>query len=624
MAREFDVKINTKVDSKELEEAVEKLNIITDENGQIVDIQTVVDDSEIDEAKAKEEGLNDTANEDIIVDDDQLDSAKDKIDGMNGETISVNVAMQNLSQGVSQAKTGFSELKGNVDEVAQAGTQMEQNFAFLSMNLGTEKATEQMQQISDIVASMPGDDNTMRSVLSTAQALGNNLSPQEMEDATRTMADYMSGSATMGKMATESQQDIMKYLLDGNTAELERGSIVSAYVDKLKGANTFQERQVAMQEVLNELGYGGISTQDTMLNKQAEWEGMIYNSQSALSSMWLDAEKGAMDYVLQLDGATNGLLGMGIVAGQMIASPLMDIMGGIGQIGTGLKGLKDANDILGLADKFTSLKDSIGTARTMVDALRNAESLSEGVRTALAIVTGAEAVAETGNATAKAGAVAPTTALAVAENSLLLPILLVIGAIVVLIGVLYYLYNNNETVRQSIDWLIATFTQFIGQLIQTAQNIASFVANSISQFLRWVTSGRTSATDLVNAIYNALVGLPSKISSAMSGVTNAITKPFQDAWGIVKPYVDKIGGAWDSISGIFNGFEGYEGFNGGSVGYEGFNGSLNSAIATASTSNNATVTNNFNINGIIEESASEYIVGAVNNHIKKQNLVRGV
>ena len=107
----------------------------------------------------------------------------------------------------------------------------------------------------------------------------------------------------------------------------------------------------------------------------------------------------------------------------------------------------------------------------------------------------------------------------------------------------------------------------------------------------------------------------------MNGVTSAITKPLEDAWNIVKPYVDQIGSAWNSISGIFNGFEGYEGFN-GNVGYEGFN-SLNGAIAS-STSNNSTVTNNFNINGIIEESASEYIVGAVNNHLKKENLIRGV
>lgn len=303
-----------------------------------------VDDGEVQALKQELKTLEGKAlNLEIAVEKGNLDAAKAEIEEMDGMEINVdaNMSMQNISQGIAQAKQGIEELKQNMDEVAAAGMQSEQNKAFLSMNLGAEKARDTYQQISDIVKSMPGDDNTMRSVLSTAQALGNNLNADEMKAAAATMADYMSGSATMGKMALESQQDIMKYLLDGNTAELERGSIVSSQVDKLKEATTFQERQAAMQQVLNELGYGGISQQDTMLNKQAEWEGMIYNSQDALSSMWLGAEKGAMDYILKLNDATNGILGMGIVAGQMVAGPLVETMSGVGQIAMGMKGLKE-------------------------------------------------------------------------------------------------------------------------------------------------------------------------------------------------------------------------------------------------------------------------------------------
>ena len=316
-----------------------------------------------------------------------------------------------------------------------------------------------------------------------------------------------------------------------------------------------------------------------------------------------------------------------------LPSPITSVIGAIGGGVMGITALVSAFSLLskalgfvwtalgkvfGLYGKFMGLLTKV---RTIVNAVRSAESLSAGIKGVLATALGVETVAEEGNAVAKGSAVAPTTALAIAENSLLLPILLVIGAIVGLVAILWYLYNNNEMVRNGINWLIESFKQFVANLIQTAQNIASFVANSISKFLQWVSGGRQSATDLVNAIYNAIVGLPSRISSAMNGVTSAITKPFEDAWNIVKPYIDQIGSAWNSISGIFNGFEGYEGFN-GNVGYEGFN-SLNGAIAS-STSNNSTVTNNFNINGIIEESASEYIVGAVNNHLKKENLIRGV
>lgn len=682
--REFDVKINTKVDSDELEKAVQNIQTVRDEAGNVIGInfETTVDDAPLEETQEKADGMkNQSLPVDVPVDDDGLDKAKGKEEDLNGfarfgievDDAKLNLAMANLSDGISRVKDGMGELKGAIQEVEQAGMQSEQNKAFLEMNLGGEKAKQTYQDISNIVASMPGDDNTMRSVLSTAQALGNDLKPNEMREATKTMADYMSGSATMGKMATESQQDIMKYLLDGNTAELERGSIVSSQVDKLKEANTFMERQKAMQEVLNDLGYGGISTQDTMLNKQAEWEGMLYNSQDALSSMWLGAEKGAMDYILKLNDATGGLVGMGIVATQMVASPLVDVMSGIGQIGTGLKTLKESFSFEGIKKGFDTVKNSIqgvrdamGTAKEMVDALRNAESLSEGVRSALAVVTGAEAVAEEGGAVAKGSAVAPTTALSVAENSLLLPLLLVIGAIVGLVAILWYLYNNNEMVRNGINNLIAQFQAFIGTVVQVAMQIVSFVQGAIAQVWAWVngttngvnnlvnlvmmilfpfptmiatilntvlptlisittgwvTSARSKATELVNNVANVLSGIPSRISSAMSGVANAITKPFKDAYDMVAKEVEKIKNkatevANDPIGALFGGFEGFEG------GYEGFD-SLNRTIATASTSNNSSVTNNFNINGIIEESASEYIVGAVNNHIKKQNLVRGV
>lgn len=314
----------------------------------VVDVD--VEDGEIDSAKAKEETLNTTAQVDIDVDDSAVQGA-----------------MQNINDGINQTKQGLSDLASGFMEVQQAGMQSEQNQAFLSMNLGADKAKQTYQDISDIVASMPGDDNTMRSVLSTAQALGNNLKPDEMKEATKTMADYMGGSATMGKQAIESQQDIMKYLLDGNTAELERGSIVSSQVDKLKEANTFMERQKAMQKVLNDLGYGGIANQDTMLNKQAEWEGMLYNSQDVLSSMWLGAEKGMMDFVLGLNDATGGLAGMGIVMATQFGPGLFSMTQGIVSMVPGISQMITAMG--GLGNIIPTITGAISGAGSSLMAL---------------------------------------------------------------------------------------------------------------------------------------------------------------------------------------------------------------------------------------------------------------
>lgn len=580
--KEVKIRVAADVDDEQVKALEELLNSLAD---QVVGFEVSVDDDGLDEAGEKEEGLNGSAEFVIDVDD-----------------TAVQMAMSNLSDGVSKAKAGVLDLKNALQEVEQAGMQSEQNKAFLEMNLGADKAKQTYQDISDIVASMPGDDNTMRSVLSTAQALGNNLSPEEMEAATKTMADYMSGSATMGKMATESQQDIMKYLLDGNTAELERGSIVSSQVDKLKEANTFQERQVAMQEVLNELGYGGISTQDTMLNKQAEWEGMIYNSSDALSSMWLGAEKGAMDYILQLNDATGGLVGMGIVAGSVAGGPLIDTVSGLGQMATGMKAIKDLG---------------------MIQYLKELEIMTKLSAAADWLLSGAQAVL---NAVMS-----------------LNPIILVVIALIALAAALIWAYNNVDWFREMVDNAWASIQVFAQQiyafisgalqgLMSAISAVGSFLVGRvnttfsgvwaiISAAMNMWNQATAKAREIANAISQAFSGVKGRIQGAFNGVTNAITAPFMSAYNTLKPIIDNIKKAYNMLTSL----GGSAGITVGSAGIS--MGSVNGVGSANSTLMNSVSYGggpNIVFNGIIEESAGDFIVRKLNDEIYKQNVLRGV
>ena len=447
-----------------------------------------VDDSKVKELEGELESLKqESINLQVKVATNELKAAKDLEESLNDTaTLQLKVeGMESIKEGLSSAKQGAQDLFDNVMQVQQAGMQSEQNKAFLGLNeakLNGQSAAQVYQQISDIVARMPGDDNTMRSVLSTAQALGNNLSTGEMENATKTMADYMAGSATMGKQAVESQQDIMKYLLDGNTAELERGSIVSSHVDKLKEATTFQERQAAMQEVLNELGYGGISQTDTMLNKQAEWEGMMYNSKDALSSMWLTAEKGAMDYILKLNEGTGGILGMGIAAAQMAAGPLVDLFGGIGQVGMGLKSLKD----LGIIQWF-----------------RDLELVSKLSAAADWLLSGAQAVLN-----------------AVMSMN---PIVLVVLALIALAAALVWAYYNVDWFRQMVDnaWQ---------SLIQIGQTIYGYVMGAIQWlsdlFMSFTSQLGLNTNDWIQAVLGFILFIPTLPIQVGVALVNALARVF--------------------------------------------------------------------------------------------------
>ena len=582
--KEVKIKVAADVDDEQVKALEELLNSLADK---VVGFEVAVDDDGLDAAGEKEEGLNGSAEFVIDVDD-----------------AAVQQAMQNLSDGVGKTKQGVIDLKNAIQEVEQAGMQSEQNKAFLEMNLGAEEAAKQYQRISDIVASMPGDDNTMRSVLSTAQALGNNLKPEEMEAATKTMADYMAGSATMGKMATESQQDIMKYLLDGNTAELERGSIVSSQVDKLKQATTFQERQAAMQQVLNDLGYGGIATQDTMLNKQAEWEGMLYNSQDALSSMWLGAEKGAMDYILQLNDATGGLVGMGIVAGSVAGGPIIDTISGLGQMATGMKAIQSLGFITWLRE---------------LEIMTKLSAAGEGLLSAAQWALDA----------------------AMSAN----PIVLVVLALIALAAALIWAYQN-------VDWFRAMVDNAWQSIVTFAQQIYSFISGALSGLMSAIAAagawlvGRISASfssiwsiisaamnlwnqatakarQIANAIGAAFQGVRGTIQGAFNGVTHAITAPFQSAYNTLKPIIDNIKAAWDMLMGI----GGSAGITTGSAGISmggvsGIGGANTNLISNISNATGGRP--NIVLNGIIEESAGDFIVRKLSDEIYKQNVLRGV
>ena len=115
MANEKEVKIRVAadVDDEQVKALEDLLNDLSDK---VVGFDVSVDDEGLDEAGAKEESLNGSAEFTIDVDD-----------------AAVQMAMSNLSDGVSKTKQGILDLKDAMQEVEQAGMQSEQNKAFLEM-----------------------------------------------------------------------------------------------------------------------------------------------------------------------------------------------------------------------------------------------------------------------------------------------------------------------------------------------------------------------------------------------------------------------------------------------------------------------------------------------------------
>jgi len=308
------------------------------------------------------------------------------------------------------------------------------------------------------------------------------------------------------------------------------------------------------------------------------------------------------------------------------------------------RGLKDV--ATGLPETLSSMKSALtGVATTAKSAA--IATLDLGKKTLLA---GANAVKAAGmwlaekiqlaaSAIAKGAAAVASYALAIAEWLLASPLLLIVIIIVAVIAALWYLYNTNESVRAGIDALVQAFWNFIAYIQTIPAQVMAFVTSVIAYFTQlyarirsallrvvaaiistianWASAGASAASGVVNRIVGAFSGIQSRISGALSGVVSAITKPFTDAYNTAK-------GIWDKITSL-----GSAGINIGPIGSAGISlgdvGSSNRNLVSNITNSNRTGGSvNINMSGIIEKSASEFIVDSINDEIQKQRVIRGI
>lgn len=507
---------------------------------------------------------------------EQIDAVSDKISNVNGKTINVNVDVDGDEQidavgdkidSISNKLTGLAGGLGMVDQATkmwEASSNRQFQSFYLGANIGQQEAGKMQKKIQDIVASTPGDDTFMNQLLVTTVAQNKELANQEdqIKKIASVSADYMAGSKMMGKMNLESQQDIYKYILDGNTAELERGSIVSSQIDLLKDKNTVQERALAMEQALTNMGYTGISNYETAQNKLEEFTGQLDKSRADLGDLFLPLEQGALESALAINDQTGGALTSLIVIGQMVVptavaglSAIAEIGKGLEELGKGWGKLKDnlekiqdkfgklsekwnnvktslSNGINSLKNSFNGLKTTVTNVAstikgTFLDSLSKVSNFMKNTMIpavkdlALKFVDlGKKTLMAGYNALKSAGMWIVQKAQLVATyivNGLVTvsqwalnfamsmnPITIIILAIIALIAVLTYLYFNNEQVREAIDGLG-----------QTLMNIGGLIYDSL------INAWNTLISTLQNG-WAFIQGLGQQIWNTVSSIINNI------------------------------------------------------------------------------------------------------
>lgn len=331
---------NIHIDDSEIEKAEKELEALESEK---LNLQIAVATDELTNAKAQEEELNDTAHVDIDVDD-----------------AAVQGAMQNINDGINQAKQGLSELGQGVGDVLQSAGRMEQTETFLTMNLGADQAKKKLEEIRSVTDELPGDDVALQSLLSQSALKDTKLGAKEFTELGGAAADYMAAMQNFGKSSTETQQDLMNYILQGNTAEIERSPVLQSHIDKLKEGTSIQERSKLLSEALNEEGWKGISSQDTYNNKLQTFSDLLERGKMNLGGMFLDATKGAMGFIGDIDQATGGVVGMSVALASEFGPGLFSSAQGIVSMSSGLSTM--AKQYGGIVPMIGSFGSSIAGA----------------------------------------------------------------------------------------------------------------------------------------------------------------------------------------------------------------------------------------------------------------------
>ena len=197
-------------------------------------------------------------------------------------------------------------------------------------------------------------------------------------------------------------------------------------------------------------------------------------------------------------------------------------------------------------------------------------------------------------------------AIGFAWNAITAPIRHVIGLIWQVINVFQSLISGQITLQQAIiliwgaitnywrtiltrlsSLLLSVFGRMVNNAKQKAQAIVTGVITSITtlpgkmttQLLKgvksivnaggkWVSHAKTEAGKVVSGVRDKLSGIGGSITSALSGVVNAFTKPFKDAYNSVKEWVGKIKSKASEIPVIGGAFGGEDLPLGGAYGGE--------------------------------------------------------
>lgn len=600
---------------------------------------------------------------------EDLEALKESLDDLQGSADNASNSLSEEANAEEEASQGASDLADSTNEASIASDALSSIVSGL-VSVGLADYFKTSAEAFD-------NYNLSMSAMSTV-AENNNVSLSNMTDGVKAVTDAtsLSGGVTreffnnmvnMGVTNTKALSDTMiglqgSTVITGGSFDSMKGKLIMMMnstslqtraltgmglsVQKLAQVNGMSVDELKSKwesftpdqklEVLNK----GLSENKGLTEQLSQTSGdklkEIENSWGALSIAIGSSTSGATNAIYDL--TNNGINGLTWAIKNI---PFMDTFAGLG-----LGASSALMSISPLFTTFNQLSMAIGNAKKVTDLL----TLSNIKETASNVAGKIANTARTAVDTMRAGAQwllnDSLIAGAFAEYTFLAPMLLIIGAIA---GVIAGIYLLGQYMGWWNDWggfidavkarimdiwnAIVKFAQYVVVGVQTIidkWNSFKKAVNNVMIYIRtiiftiWTNiTARINGfvRSIIDGVVNGFNGLVSKVRSVLSGIYNAIASPFQKAYNTVKPIIDAIKSGADAIGGAVSWLTGGSGSFESSVSSAGFTtgGSLGNIM-----NNNASSSTVVNINGIIENDAKEYIVNAVNDRVKKENLITGV
>ena len=488
---------------------------------EVAQVDVNVEDGEIDSAKQKEEDLNGTAEVEVKVDD-----------------TAVQTAMSNIQSGLNDVKAGFGEVAQGMGDVLDSAGRMEQTETFLTMNLGADQAKKKLDEIRSVTDQLPGDDVALQSLLSQSALKDTKLGVKEFEDLGGAAADYMAAMQNFGKSSTETQQDLMNYILQGNTAEIERSPVLQAHVDKLKEGTTIQERSKLLSEALNDEGWKGISSQDTYNNKLQTFNDLIERGKMNFGGMFLDGTKGIMGFIGDIDEATGGVVGMGAALATEFGPGLFQGAQGLISMGSGLSTMgKEFGGVMPMLSSFAGEIPLVGGALSSLSL--GPVALVIGALVALGV-----AIYEVGKAFGWWKDVGG-----------------MFDAIKTGVFALWDAFMSNPYVIQAIDLIKQGLTDAWNAIVGFGQAVMSALGGAGGQFdiLSWAINGLQTVLSVVGpVVVLAIQGMIQhfrNIYAVAQIVWPYVAQIINGAIGVIRGIISGAMGIWTGLQGAWHGLQ---------------------------------------------------------------------